>query len=544
MRKLDKNNTGKHMRGLAIAAAALIAGVTALSPVCVATGMASGITVLVGEDDFSPDGGVNELFPMGPLSGGAALPGQAAGAADSSLSAAESMPETADSGVEEVASVPEEMEGAASSAAESMAEGAHPSARSAAEGVHSSVESVAEPMDDGTTSAFEEAESAAEDTSGTTAGAGDADSAVSASETVPETAVESAAESGVESVAESMASGAEDVASAGGSSRVRLGFAGDINFDENWSTTKFMDSVGGITDVISPNLIELLNGFDIFMINNEFTYSTRGEEVQKSYHFRADPSRVSNLDVLGTDIVLLANNHVFDYGEDALTDTLDTLAEAGIPYVGAGRDIDEAASPYVFEVGGRTLAYVAASRAEEYTSSIATREAGEGVSGIMPFYDPEPFLEAIRKADESYDFVVANVHWGMEYDSYYYDIQQELARKMVEAGADLIIGTHTHCLQGVDIIDGVPVFYSLGNFWFNDKDLMNGVAEITLDLPEDRKKPVSIEEVRFHPCTQYGMRTDMPDDPDDRAWIISHLSEISKGLVNIDGEGVITKADA
>ena len=540
MRKLDKNNTGKHMRGLALAAVALIAGVTALSPVCVATGMASGITVLVGEDDFSPDGGVNELFPMGPLSGGTALPGQAAGSADSSLSAAESMPETADSGVEEVASVPEEMEGAASSAAESMAEGAHPSARSAAEGAHSSVESVAEPMDDGTTSAFEEAESAAEDAAGTTAGTGDADSAGSASETAVDSAVESAAES----VAESMASGAEDVAPAGGSTRVRLGFAGDINFDENWSTTKFMDSVGGITDVISPNLIELLNGFDIFMINNEFTYSTRGEEVQKSYHFRADPSRVSNLDVLGTDIVLLANNHVFDYGEDALADTLDTLAEAGIPYVGAGRDIDEAASPYVFEVGGRTLAYVAASRAEEYTPSIATREAGEGVSGIMPFYDPEPFLEAIRKADESYDFVVANVHWGMEYDSYYYDIQQELARKMVEAGADLIIGTHTHCLQGVDIIDGVPVFYSLGNFWFNDKDLMNGVAEITLDLPEDRKKPVSIEEVRFHPCTQYGMRTDMPDDPDDRAWIISHLSEISKGLVNIDGEGVITKADA
>ncbi len=338
-----------------------------------------------------------------------------------------------------------------------------------------------------------------------------------------------------ESMAETPAGSAESM-------EIRLGFAGDINFDESWPTTQYMDREGGIEAVFSQNLFDLMRGFDIFMVNNEFTYSTRGEETDKTYHFRANPSRVSNLHTLGADIVLLANNHVFDYGEDALLDTLDTLDAAGIPYVGAGRNIEEAKRPYYFTVNGRKIAYVAASSAEEYTPSIATRAADEDESGILACYDPSLFLEVIGEAAEEADYVIASVHWGMEYESEYYDSQRELAERMISAGADAIIGTHTHCLQGINFIEGKPVFYSLGNYWFNEKDLYTGLAELTLNVPSDPGQPVTLTGTRFYPCTQYDLYTEMPEDEGGRAVILDHLESISNGSVEIDGEGFIHPA--
>ena len=323
---------------------------------------------------------------------------------------------------------------------------------------------------------------------------------------------------------------------------IRLGFAGDINLDEEWATTKFMDEQGGIEKVFSENLLELMQGFDIFMLNNEFTYSTRGSETDKSYHFRADPSRVDNLKKLGVDIVLLANNHVFDYGEDALLDTLDTLEEAGIPYVGAGRDLEEAGKPYIFEINGRRIAYVAASSAEEYTESIATRAATEDESGIFACYDQDPFIAVIRKAAAEADFVIANVHWGMEYESQYYDEQREFAEDMIKAGADAVIGTHTHCLQGVNYIDGKPVFYSLGNYWFNELKLDTGIAELTLEVPSDPEKEVKLISTRFYPAVQKNFTTKMPVNSVLRERILRYLEDISDDSVSIDKDGYIHPA--
>ena len=109
-----------------------------------------------------------------------------------------------------------------------------------------------------------------------------------------------------------------------------LAFAGDINFDENWATMEHYNKVeNGIYDCISPELIDMMNEADLMCINNEFTYSTGGAPLSnKAYTFRADPSRVNILKEMGVDIVSLANNHVFDYGEEALIDTMSTPKEA------------------------------------------------------------------------------------------------------------------------------------------------------------------------------------------------------------------------
>ena len=323
---------------------------------------------------------------------------------------------------------------------------------------------------------------------------------------------------------------------------VTLGFAGDINFAEGWPTTEKMDAQpDGILDCFSPDCIDTMRGFDLFMLNNEFTYSTRGSEVPKTYHFRSNPSRVENLKKLGVDLVLLANNHVFDYGTDALTDTLDTLAKAGIPEVGAGRNLEEAATPYYARINGRTIAYVAATKAEQYESAIHTQAATDTQPGVLACYDPSRFLEEIREADANSDFVVASVHWGLEYDEHYSDDQRALAEQMVAAGADAVIGSHTHCLQGINLIDGAPVFYSLGNFWFNEKPLYSGMARISLRVPEDRTQPVTLTETAFLPCTQYDLHTDLVTDPDQKQTILDHIAGLSNGDVTVSPDGIVKK---
>ncbi len=325
---------------------------------------------------------------------------------------------------------------------------------------------------------------------------------------------------------------------------VTIGFAGDINLDEDWATTKFLDETGkGIEGVFSPALIDRMRGFDFFMVNNEFTYSTRGSQIEKSYHFRARPERAGFLRDMGADLVLLANNHVFDYGEEALLDTLDTLDACGIPHVGAGRDLDGAQEPHVFTVNNRRIAFVGATAGEQYEASIHTRAAGENLPGVLECYDPSLYLDLIRRTAAENDYVIASIHWGMEYEEQYRTSQRELAEKMVEAGADAVIGTHTHCLQGINMIGDAPVFYSLGNFWFNEKQLYSGMAELTLHVPLSESEPVTLSAAKFLPCTQYSLFTSLCGDPAEKQQILDHVASISEGRIRFEEDGTIAACD-
>ena len=318
---------------------------------------------------------------------------------------------------------------------------------------------------------------------------------------------------------------------------ITLGFAGDINFDENWATTKYMDAQkNGIYDCISADAISMMNDFDIFMINNEFTYSDRGMPLNgKAYTFRAKPKRVENMKILGADIVLMANNHVWDYGQTAFLDTLDVLNNAGIPYVGAGHNIEEASKPYYFYRDGFKIAYVAASKAEKFKM---TPQATSNKPGILRCYDENLFLEEIRLARKNADYVVASVHWGTEYDNNADNAQRQLAGKIIEAGADVIIGTHPHVLQGVEYIDGKPVFYSLGNFWFNNKDLYTCLIELSLNLNTENKKVV-LDKWKFIPCHQQNLKTTIAYGSESKT-IISFMNKISFNVkINEDGFGVL-----
>lgn len=317
--------------------------------------------------------------------------------------------------------------------------------------------------------------------------------------------------------------------------KVTLSFAGDISFAEGYANMAYYHSSGDdITRCIAPEVIARMDGADIMMVNNEFTYSNRGKPLSgKTYTFRAKPETAANLSVLSADIVSLANNHVYDYGETALLDTMDTLKANKIPYVGAGRNLEEAKEIVYFRAGDMKIAYVSATQVER--SYVFTREATDTKPGVLRTYDPAAFVEVIRKAEASSDFVVVYVHWGTEGVSRFEADQQSLGHQYIDAGADLVIGDHPHCLQGVEYYKGVPIFYSLGNFWFNSRTRDTGLVEA--DISRE-----GILEFRFVPCLQSGCRTTLVTDQAKRQQMFQFLQSVSANAV-IDENGVIRERE-
>lgn len=303
-----------------------------------------------------------------------------------------------------------------------------------------------------------------------------------------------------------------------------LGFAGDINFDEAWSTMLcYNEQTNGLSDCIDTAIINDVKDCDLFMLNNEFTYSNRGTPMEgKMYTFRADPKRVELLKEMGVDIVLLANNHIYDYGKEAMLDTLAILDEAGIDYVGAGQNLEEACRIVYYEVNGITISYVAASRAEK---NKMTPQATEESPGILRAYNPDKFIELVKEADLNSDFVVANIHWGTEYSNDVDSVQRELGHELVDAGADAVIGTHPHVLQGIEIYHDSPIFYSLGNFWFNEKDLYSGYVKLTIN-PVDAQ----ISDIQFIPCVQQSCKTRIYENEEEKQEILDFMESISDNV--------------
>ena len=334
---------------------------------------------------------------------------------------------------------------------------------------------------------------------------------------------------------------------------ITLRFAGDINFDDDYFPMQHFQEIGAesISEVIDPKYVELMNKADVMWINNEFCYTDSGEPLAgKAFTFSANPENVKYLKELGVDVAGLANNHVFDYGEQGLLDTLATLEAAKIPYVGAGHDIKEAASPVYVKAGPLTIAYVAAERAEKV--QIVTQEATEDQPGVLRCYENDRFIESIREAAGKADYVIALPHWGTEHATDLEDVQKDGARAYIDAGADAVIGAHPHILQGIEYYNGKPIVYSLGNFWFDNYELYTMVAELQLSKVEDKEGKESTDgesdqdskdgifaSLILYPGIQRNMETH-PAADEEREEIFRHLEDISPQEIQIDEQGVVS----
>ena len=313
-----------------------------------------------------------------------------------------------------------------------------------------------------------------------------------------------------------------------------ISFAGDVLFDPGYAIFSSYKARGcDINQCISADLLEKMRSADIMMVNNEFPYSDRGAPLaDKMYTFRAQPESVALLDDMGVDIVALANNHTFDYGEEAFLDTLDVLSNANMPYVGAGHNIEEATQPYYFVAGGKKIAILSATQIERYANP-HTRGATEDSCGVFRCMDPQLLIDTITEVKKECDFVIVYIHWGTESTDELDWAQEPQAQQYADAGADLIIGDHPHVLQEIGYKGDTPVIYSLGNYWFNSKTMDSCIVTLTLNLED-----ASIKSLRFEPCLQSNMSVALLHDSE-KARVINYMRSISDSA-NIDDDGYVT----
>lgn len=312
---------------------------------------------------------------------------------------------------------------------------------------------------------------------------------------------------------------------------VVLAFAGDVSFAEGYANMGALEQRGNdILSCFDEFVLKEMQDADIFMVNNEFPYTDRGTPTEgKTYTFRSKPENVKYLYDMGVDIVSIANNHVYDYGEVSLLDTLATLEGAAMPYVGAGRNKEAAIKPVYFVANDIKIAYVSATQIEQgdYPDTVG---AGENTAGVFRCWNDDSIYDVIREAKENSDFVVAYIHWGTELSETLHWAQPDQAKKLVEAGADLIVGDHPHCLQEIAYIDGVPVIYSMGNFWFNSKTQDTGILKAVINEE-------GLKSLQFVPAIQSGCKTTIAPDGE-RQRILNYIQSLSAGI-QIDSEGYI-----
>ena len=309
---------------------------------------------------------------------------------------------------------------------------------------------------------------------------------------------------------------------------ISIVFVGDIIFETGqnpWSSIAYSD---GIRACFDDETWDTLTGADFLVVNNEFPYTDRGTPTPgKTFTFRCPPWTAEWLGEMGTDIAALANNHVYDYGEQGAMDTFDALDKQEIPYIGAGRNIDDASQTAYCIANGTTIAILTATEIERYENP-DTREAGEDNPGVFRMLDTSWLCDKVREAKEKADLCIVYAHWGTEKMPYADWSQTTKAEELAEAGADLIVGSHPHVLQSIEYVDGVPVFYSLGNYFFGAAARDTGV----------NTQDPSISALQFIPMLQYRGVSTMEGSEKER--VLDEMRSVSPG-VSIDGDGYFTE---
>ncbi|WPU11192.1 CapA family protein [Pseudarthrobacter oxydans] len=213
------------------------------------------------------------------------------------------------------------------------------------------------------------------------------------------------------------------------------------------------------------DILPVLRRADLRIANLECVLADGGKPAPgKVFTFRTDLKNVRSLLLAQIDLVSLANNHVLDYGTDALQEMLPTLDRHGILHAGAGTDLTSAARPAVCRVGGTAVGFVA------FTDNQPEWEAAPGTPGV--YYVPvtthgqrvDQLLALLRRTKARVQLLIVSAHWGGNWGSDAPPEHRALARQLVEAGADVVFGHSPHVFRGVEVYRGRPIIYSAGDF--------------------------------------------------------------------------------
>ncbi len=281
----------------------------------------------------------------------------------------------------------------------------------------------------------------------------------------------------------------------------------------------------------------MLEEADVIFANLEAPFTTGGHPFPKKYNFRVPPKMAEVLKAGGINLVSLANNHILDYGVEGLTETLETLKQWGIYFVGAGLDLQEARKPAILSIGDQKIGFLAYSLTfpEEFWATDST--AGT----CFPFH--HFVFQDVQDLKKEVDWVIISCHWGQELMDRPKPYQITLAHQLIDAGADVILGHHPHVIQGIEIYRGKPIVYSLGNFIFGS---YSENAKVSM-LVEIRFQTDATYELRIHPINVYNKEVEFQPKPLEglsRQQFLTYLENLSRELnlseVVISSDGKLT----
>jgi len=276
----------------------------------------------------------------------------------------------------------------------------------------------------------------------------------------------------------------------------RVAFVGDV----------VMDAQRGVPDSVRT----LVASFDADLVvaNSEIPLTERGTRAAKFVAWRASPAVAKEMKALGFDGVTLANNHALDYGCQGLEDTLAAFHAAGVKTVGMGKNVDDALSPAVFTFDASNRVAIlsvactlplgfdaGADRPGVAPVRVSTRYEFDPMDiqdepGCLPTFihtradpgDVARLCREIRRLKTEGHLAVVCIHWGNAFQKRLAQYQQPLARALGEAGCDLVLGHHPHTIHGIEVIDGMPVLYSVGNFIMDKKTVAHGESDLPSGL--------------------------------------------------------------
>ena len=242
---------------------------------------------------------------------------------------------------------------------------------------------------------------------------------------------------------------------------VTIAFAGDTHF---WGVLQ--GRLGDPATAMGP-LTGQLDKADLAVLNLETAVTTRGAPQPKQFTFRAPPAAFSAVKQGGVDVVTMANNHGLDYGPTSAPDALTAAKDAGMPVIGLGMDEQEAYAPWIATVNGSRVAFLAATAVLD-DPLVASWSAAPGHPGLATALDGDNarLVAAVQSARAQADTVVVELHYGRDKITCPTDLQRTLARDLVAAGADVVVGQHAHILLGGGYLGSAYVDYGMGNYQF------------------------------------------------------------------------------
>lgn len=242
-----------------------------------------------------------------------------------------------------------------------------------------------------------------------------------------------------------------------GGQPIEIIFAGDTMMD--WSVRSAVNRYG--PDFPFRQVRNEVYKADYAILNLETAITNRSIKYKKTFNFKSDSKSLSGIKNAGFDMVNLANNHTLDYRVDGFVDTLRNLSNYQLAYVGGGYNNREAYAAKTVLVKNKKVKFLAFSQIPPMGWGALNNRPG-----VADGYNISKIINIIKSERKSADYLIVFFHWGREGQNRPSSAQRLNARHFIDAGTDLVVGSHPHVLQGFEYYKGKPIAYSLGNFLF------------------------------------------------------------------------------